>query len=113
VLEFNAGIVGCEPPIGSGVVSVAVFFPSRDFVDDGFPVGNAAVEAVGQRDAEFGFGCPSASLSSHWFWVISAGFLGVHGGCLISTVLAKLRSFLGQATRASLWGLPAILRRAY
>jgi hypothetical protein len=113
VLEFNAGIVGCEPPFGSGVVFVAVFFPRGEFVDDGFPAGKAAVEALGQRDAEFGFGCPSASLSSHWFWVISAGFLGFHGGCLISTVLAKLRSFLGQATRASLWGLPAIFRRAY
>jgi hypothetical protein len=113
VLEFNAGILSCEPPIGSGVVFVAVFFPRGDFVDDGFPVGNAAVEALGQGDAVFGFGCPSASLSSHWFWVISAGFLGFHGGCLISTVFAILRSFLGQATRASLWGLPAIFRRAY
>jgi hypothetical protein len=103
MLEFNAGIVGCELPIGFGVVFVAVFFPSRDFFDEGFPVGNAAVEALGQRDAEFGFGRPLTSLTKYWFWVISAGFLGVRGGCLVSTVLAKMRSFLAQATRAS-WG---------
>jgi hypothetical protein len=59
MLEFNAGIVCCEPPIGFGVVFVAVFFPSRDFFDQAFPVGNAAVEALGQRDAQFGFGHPS------------------------------------------------------
>ena len=103
MLEFNAGVVCCELPIGVGVVFVAVFFPSRDFFDEGFPVGNAAVEALGQRDAEFGFGRPLTSLTKYWFWVISAGFLGVRGGRLVSTVLAKMRSFLAQATRAS-WG---------
>jgi transposase len=56
---------------------------------------------------------PSTSLSNHWFEVISAGFLVVQSGCLVSTVFAKMRSFLAQAIRASLWGLPAIFRRAY
>jgi hypothetical protein len=47
MLEVNAGIVCCELPNGFGVVSVAAFFPSRDFLDQGFLVGNAAVEALG------------------------------------------------------------------
>ena len=61
MLEFNAGIVCCELPIGFGVVFVAVFFPSRDFFDEGLRVGNAAVEAFGfgrplTRSANIGFG---------------------------------------------------------
>ena len=47
MLEVNAGIVCCELPIGFGVAFVAVFFPSRDFLDQGFLVGYAAVEALG------------------------------------------------------------------
>ena len=39
---------------------------------------------------------------NHWFEVSSTGFFVVHGVCLVSTVLAKMRSFLAQATRASL-----------
>jgi hypothetical protein len=46
MLEFNECSVCCELPIGFGVVFVAVFFPSRDFFDQGFLVGNAAVEAL-------------------------------------------------------------------
>jgi hypothetical protein len=49
VLEFNAGIVCCELPIGFGVAFVAVF---RDFFEQGSRVGNTTVEALRWDDAE-------------------------------------------------------------
>jgi hypothetical protein len=36
------------------VVGIAVVLPGGDFVDEGLFVGNAAVEALGRQDAEFG-----------------------------------------------------------
>jgi len=55
VLEFDAGIFGCEVPIGFGVVTVAVALPRCDFRDECLPVWDAAIEALRGQDAEFGF----------------------------------------------------------
>jgi hypothetical protein len=55
VLEFDASVWGCEVPVGFGVACIAVAFPGGDFVDEGWFVGNTAVEALGGQDAEFGF----------------------------------------------------------
>ena len=41
-------------PVGLGVVCIAVVLPGGDFVDEGLFIGNAAVEALGRQDAEFG-----------------------------------------------------------
>jgi hypothetical protein len=46
VLEFDTGIFSCELPVGFGVILVAVALPGCDFLDQGFPVGDAAVEAL-------------------------------------------------------------------
>jgi hypothetical protein len=46
VLEFDAGIFGCELPIGLGVVEVAVALPGGDFIGEDLLFGDAAVEAL-------------------------------------------------------------------
>jgi hypothetical protein len=56
VFEFDGGLLGCEVPIGFGVVAVAVTLPRRDFCDEGFLIGDASVEALRGQNAEFGFG---------------------------------------------------------
>ncbi len=56
MLEFDAGVVGGEVPVGLGVVSVAIAFPGGDLIDEGLFVGDAAIEALGGQDAEFGLG---------------------------------------------------------
>ena len=45
MFEFDAGIFGCEVPIGFGVVAIAVALPGGDFLDEGVPVGDAAIKA--------------------------------------------------------------------
>ena len=45
MLEFDAGIFGCEVPIGFGVVTITVALPGGDFLDEGLPVGDAAIKA--------------------------------------------------------------------
>jgi hypothetical protein len=40
----------CEVPVGSGVILVAVALPGCDFLDQGFPVRDAAVEALRGQD---------------------------------------------------------------
>ncbi len=55
MLEFNASICGGEVPVCLGVIGIALLLPSGDFVDECLFVGNAAVEALGGRNAEFGF----------------------------------------------------------
>ena len=55
MLEFNSSIYCGEPPIGFGVVSIAVVLPSGNFFDQGLLVGDTAAEALGRQDAEFGF----------------------------------------------------------
>ena len=54
MFEFDAGVGGCEVPVGLGVVGIAVVPPCGDFLDEGQFVGNPAVEALGRQDAEFG-----------------------------------------------------------
>src|ERR1700730_10115853 len=45
---------GCgELPIGLGVVGVSILLPSGDFIDEGLFVWDAAIEALGRKDAEF------------------------------------------------------------
>ena len=43
-------------PIGLGVVGVAVLLPGGDFRGELLLVGDAAVEALGREDGEFGLG---------------------------------------------------------
>ncbi len=53
MLEFNPSI-GCgELPVGLGVIGIAIL-PSCNFVYQGLLVRNAAIEALGRKDAEFG-----------------------------------------------------------
>ena len=56
MLEFDTGFFSCEVPVGFGVLAVAVALPSRNFLDEGFPVWTAAVEALRGQDAGCGFG---------------------------------------------------------
>ena len=54
MLEFNPSI-GCgELPVGLGVIGIAIVLPSCNFVYQGLLVRNAAIEALGRKDAEFG-----------------------------------------------------------
>ncbi len=56
MLEFDT-CFGCgELPIGLGVVGVSILLPSGDFIDEGLLVWDAAIEALGRKDAEFGLG---------------------------------------------------------
>ena len=55
MLELNASIFGGEVPVCLGVIGIALLLPGGDFVDEGLFVGNAAVEALGGQNAEFGF----------------------------------------------------------
>ena len=41
-------------PVGLGVIGIAVLFPGCDFIDEDLLIGDAAVEALGRQDAEFG-----------------------------------------------------------
>ena len=43
-------------PVGLGVVGIAFVLPCGDFLDEGLFVGNPAVEALGRKHPEFGFG---------------------------------------------------------
>src|SRR5258708_38745747 len=54
MLEFDTGVWGCEVPIGLGVFGIAIVLPGLDFVDEGLFVGDAAVDALRRKDAEFG-----------------------------------------------------------
>jgi hypothetical protein len=46
MLEFNAGVIGRELPIGLGVVFVPVSLPGSDFGLELSSVGNTPVEAL-------------------------------------------------------------------
>jgi hypothetical protein len=48
VLEFDAGVGGCEVPIGFGVVFISIVLPSGDLVAEGLLVGYTAVETLGR-----------------------------------------------------------------
>jgi len=56
VLKFDTGVGRCEVPVSLGVFGIAVVLPGGDFLDQGLLVRNAAVEALGRQNAEFGFG---------------------------------------------------------
>ena len=56
MLEFNACVLCGEVPVWLGVIGISLVLPGGDFVDEGLFVGDAAVEALGGEDAEFGFG---------------------------------------------------------
>ena len=48
--------MGCELPVGFGVMFVTVFFPRGGFFGERPLAGDAAVEALIREDGEFGFG---------------------------------------------------------
>ena len=52
MLEFDAGARCGELPISLGVVGVLILLPGVDFFDKGLFVGDAAIEALGRKDAE-------------------------------------------------------------
>jgi hypothetical protein len=45
--ELNAGVRGCELPVGFGVMGVAIFLPSGDLGGQGLFVGDAAIQTLG------------------------------------------------------------------
>ena len=45
--ELNAGVCGCELPVGFGVMDVAMFLPCGNFVGQGLFVGDAAIQTLG------------------------------------------------------------------
>jgi hypothetical protein len=51
VLEFDAGIFGCEVPIGFGMVAVAVARPRCDLRNECLVVGDTAIEALRGQSA--------------------------------------------------------------
>jgi len=48
VLEFDAGVGGCEVPIGLGVMGIALMFPGGDLLREDLLIGYAAVETLGR-----------------------------------------------------------------
>src|ERR1700730_19288584 len=56
MLEFDAGVVGRELPVGFGVMGIAISFPCGDLVDEDFLIGDAAVETLRRENGEFGLG---------------------------------------------------------
>ena len=54
--EFDAGVFGCELPIGFGVVLVSVALPGGYFFLEGLLVGDATAQALPDQNGEFGFG---------------------------------------------------------
>jgi hypothetical protein len=55
-LEFHAGVVCGELPVGLCMMFVAMVLPSRDLSLKGLFVWNAAAQALARQNAEFGFG---------------------------------------------------------
>jgi hypothetical protein len=54
MLEFDTGVHCGELPVGSGVVGISIILPRCDFVDEGLFIPDAAIEALGRKDSEFG-----------------------------------------------------------
>jgi hypothetical protein len=52
MLEFDTGVRCGELPVGLGVGDISIILPSRDFVDEGLFVGNAAIEALEEDSGE-------------------------------------------------------------
>lgn len=55
MLESNARILGGEVSVGFGVMGITVGLPSGDCAGQRLFIWNAAVEALGGLDAQFGF----------------------------------------------------------
>ena len=53
MLELDASGLGCEAPVGLGVVLVAVFDPGGDLAFEGLLIWNAAIEALAGEDRQF------------------------------------------------------------
>ena len=51
---LNTCVRGSELPVGLGVVGISIIFPGCDFVDEGLFIRNAAIEALGRKNTEFG-----------------------------------------------------------
>ena len=54
--QFDTGAFGRELPVGFGVAFVSIAFPGRDFFLEGLLVGDAAAQALGGQNGEFGLG---------------------------------------------------------
>ena len=50
MLEFDAGVLRRESPVGLGVLFVALCLPSGDLLGKEFFVGDPAVKALGGKD---------------------------------------------------------------
>ena len=55
MLEFDAGVIGRELPVGFGVMGVAVGLRCGDLADEDLLVGDAATEILRRENGEFGF----------------------------------------------------------
>ena len=55
MLEFDAGGIGRELPVGFGVMDIAISLPGGDLVDEDLLVRDAAVETLRRENGEFGF----------------------------------------------------------
>src|SRR3974390_3347910 len=54
--QFDAGVLGRELPVGFGVMVVSMALPGRGFFLEGLFVGDAAAQALGGENGEFGLG---------------------------------------------------------
>ncbi len=55
MLEFDAGGIGRELPVGFGVMDIAISLPSGDLLNEDLLVRDAAVETLRRENGEFGF----------------------------------------------------------
>ena len=55
MLEFDAGVIGCELPVGFGVMGIAFSLPCGDLANENLFVGDAATETLRRENGEFGF----------------------------------------------------------
>src|SRR3974390_1003068 len=55
MLEFDAGVIGRELPIGFGVMGIAVSLPCGDLTVEELFVGDAAGKTLRRKNGEFGF----------------------------------------------------------
>ena len=53
--QLDAGIRGCELPIGLGLVFVAAVLPGGNLLGQRFLIGNAAIQALRRQDTQLGF----------------------------------------------------------
>ncbi|MBF0562683.1 MAG: hypothetical protein HQL37_11820 [Alphaproteobacteria bacterium] len=56
MLQLDPGVVGCELPIGFGIVCISRFQPCDDLSFEDRFVGDAAIQTLRGEYREFGFG---------------------------------------------------------